>query len=99
MSLRWGASTYIVDFVSSSLLVEEEVAQGGGLSLRLNTRQKLEKVSPAVWITANSRMLCKLIEEKDEFDTVAYPRYTEMMGNWLHTTPGSTLHLADCSPV
>ena len=52
-----GGCLRIVDFVSSSLLVEEEAELGGGVTLKLNTRPKLKKVSPAMWIKANSRIL------------------------------------------
>ena len=79
-----GASTagclHIADFVSSSLFVEEEAELGGGVTLKLNTGPKLETVSPAMWITATSRIGCMIIEGKIDFDTIAYLRYTEMMG-------------------
>ena len=48
---------HIADFVSSSLFVEEEAELGGGVTLKLNTGPKLETVSPAMWITATSRIL------------------------------------------
>ena len=71
---------HIADFVSSSLFVEEEAELGGGVTLKLNTGPKLEKVSPALWITATSRIGCMIIEGKVDFDSIAYLRYTEMMG-------------------
>lgn len=44
----------ITDFVLLSLLVEEEVALGGWVTLKCNPKPKLDKVSSAMWITANS---------------------------------------------
>ena len=50
------------------------------MTLKLNTGPKLEKVSPPLWITATSRIGCMIIEGKVDFDSIAYLRYTEMMG-------------------
>lgn len=75
-----GPCLHIVDFVSSSALVEEEVVLGGGVTLKLNTKPKLEKISPAMWITANSRILRQLKDTVPGFSVDSYARYTEMVG-------------------
>ena len=74
-----GGCHQIVDFVSSSLFAEEEVALGGGVTLKLNPKPKLDKVSPAMWITANSRIMVQMLDESGKnFDVRAYLQYTEM---------------------
>lgn len=70
----------VVDFVSSSLFPDEEVTLGDGVSLKLNSKIKLEKISPAMWITANSRIMSRLLNEDPRFSAQNYLRYTEMIG-------------------
>ena len=69
----------IVDFLSPALVAEEEVALGGGLSIKVNSKPKLDKVSPALWIAANSRIQTTLMQDHS-FDVRAYAKYTEMIG-------------------
>ena len=67
--------------MSSSLFAEEEVALGGEVTLKLNPNPKLDKVSPAMWITANSRIMGQMLYESGKnFDVRAYLQYTEMVG-------------------
>ena len=76
-----GGCHQIVDFVSSSLFAEVEVALGGGVTLKLNPKPKLDKVSPAMWITANSRIMGQMLNESGKnFYVRAYLQYTEMVG-------------------
>jgi hypothetical protein len=70
----------IVDFVPTSQTVEEEVTLAGGVTLKLNSKPKLEKVTPAAWITANARILQQLMNEDQDTDVNAYLAYTEMVG-------------------
>ncbi|XP_070209377.1 uncharacterized protein [Littorina saxatilis] len=69
----------IVDFVPASMAVEEEVTLGGGVTLKLANKPKLEKVSPCHWIVANAKIMAKLMNTVD-FDHEAYLCYTEMVG-------------------
>ena len=46
----------------------------------MNTRPKLEKVSPSAWIVANSRIMTMLMAGGTNVDVAAYMRYTEMVG-------------------
>ena len=76
-----GGCHQIVDFVSSSLFAEVEVALGGGVTLKLNPYPKLDQVSPAMWITANSRIMGQMLNESGKnFYVRAYLQYTEMVG-------------------
>ena len=75
-----GEALRIVDFVSAAMVAEEEVSLGGGISIRLNSRPKLEKVSPSAWIVANARILTTLRSRDPDFDVAAYTKYTEMVG-------------------
>jgi hypothetical protein len=76
-----GMCLRIVDFISTSLVVEEEVTLGGGVTLKMNTKPNLDKVTPAVWIAANARILRRLMETRGpEYDVDAYLTYTEMVG-------------------
>ena len=75
-----GGCHQIVDFVSSSLFAEEEVALGGGVTLMLNPKPKLDKVSPAMWITTNRRIMGQMLDESGKnSDVRAYLPYTEMV--------------------
>lgn len=58
-----GEALKIVVFVSPSLCVEEEVALGGGLTLKLCRKPKLDKVSAAMWISVNCRILRQLMKQ------------------------------------
>jgi hypothetical protein len=70
----------IIDFLPSGVVaVEEEVALGAGLTLKMNSKPKLEKVSPAAWIVANSRIMGHLLADP-KFNAVEYLRYSEMIG-------------------
>lgn len=79
-STTQGTYLRIVDFVSSSLFSDEEVNLMEGVTLKVNSRIKLDKVSPAMWITANSRILQSYMQQSATFDTTGYLRYTEMVG-------------------
>ena len=46
-----------MDFLSPTLLAEGEVALGGGVTLKINSKPKLDKVSPAMWVVANTRIM------------------------------------------
>lgn len=70
----------IVDFISPSLCSEEEVTLAQGVTLKMNSKVKLEKVSPAMWITANSRILKSLLNSNGQFNVKDYLQYTEMIG-------------------
>ena len=49
------------------------------MTLKLNPKPKLDKVSPAMWITANSRIMGQMLDESGKnFDVRAYLQYTEM---------------------
>jgi hypothetical protein len=73
-----GTCYRIVDFVPS-IVGEEEVSIGGGVSLKMTAKPKLDKVSPGLWIAANAKILARLMGDKD-FDVGAYVKYTEMVG-------------------
>ena len=77
-----GEPLRIVDFVPASAMVTEaeEVSLGGGVTIKMNTKPKLEKVSPSAWIVANSRILAALMAKDSTFDVAAYLKYTEMIG-------------------
>jgi hypothetical protein len=75
-----GQCLHIVDFVPSTMLAEEEVTLGGGVTLKVNAKPKLEKVSLGMWITANAKILQKLMDSDKHFDVRAYLQYTEMVG-------------------
>lgn len=48
----------LVEFVPSGTLVrEKEVALKAGITLKLACKPKLEKVYPAMWVVANTRIL------------------------------------------
>ena len=88
-----GGCRQTVDFMLSSLFAEEEVALGGGVTLKLNPKPKVDKVSPAMWITANSRIMVQMIDEsKTNSDVRAYLQYTETVGELVaHYTWKSVL--------
>ena len=69
----------IVDFLSPTLVAEEEVALGGGVTLKINSKPKLEKVSLAMWVVANTRMM-KAMMARPEFCVEQYLTYMEMIG-------------------
>lgn len=54
-------NTYALLTVSSGTLVNEEVALGDNITLKLSCKPKLEKVSPAMWVVANLRILEDLL--------------------------------------
>ena len=74
-----GQCFHIVDFIPATMINEEEVTLGGSVILKVNAKPKLEKVSPGMWISANVKILQKLMED-DDFDVMAYLRYTAMIG-------------------
>ena len=61
-------------------LKEEEWTLGGGVTLKLNSKPKLDKISPGLWIAANARIMEKFIDEDVDFDAASYLRYTQMIG-------------------
>ena len=69
----------IVDFLSPTMLAEEEVALGGGVTLKINSKPKLDKVSPAMWVVANTRIM-KAMMARPKFCVEQYLTYTEMIG-------------------
>ena len=73
------AALKIVDFVPSAMVAEEEVALGGGVTLKLQSKLKLEKVSPALWIPANARIM-RVLMKRPDFELDNYLNYTEMIG-------------------
>ncbi|KAK7096602.1 hypothetical protein V1264_005878 [Littorina saxatilis] len=69
----------VVDFISSAARESEEIDLGGGISLKMaGQKQKLERVSPAMWMAANGRIMAELIKngeldtEESVFDYIAY---------------------------
>jgi hypothetical protein len=71
----------ILDHINSSMLVEEEVSIGGGVTLKVNAKPKLDKISPAMWISANAKILAKLIARGDTaFEVEDYLTYNDMIG-------------------
>jgi hypothetical protein len=76
----------VVDYIPRSQYAEEEVSLGDGLSLRLGSsakRPKLENVTPAQWIIANTRILAEMLSETGHADQAfldAYLIYTIKMG-------------------
>ena len=69
-----GGCRQIANCMLLSLFAEEEVALRGGVTLKLNPKPKVDKVSPVMWITANSRIMVQMIDEsKTNFDVRAYP--------------------------
>ena len=90
-----GGCHQIVDFVSSSLFAEEEVALGGGVTLKLNPKPKLDKVSPAMWITANSRIMGQMLDESGKnFVVWGVPAVHRNGGR-----AGGALHVAVRAPL
>jgi hypothetical protein len=73
-----GEPLRIVDFVPQGLATEEEVALGGGIVLRMDKKIKLEKVSPAMWIVANAKIMAKLVGQGVPMEN--YLQYTTMVG-------------------
>ena len=73
------AALKIVDFVPSAMVAEEEVALGGGVTLKLQSKLKLEKVSPALWIPANATIM-RVLMKRPDFDLDNYLNYIEMIG-------------------
>lgn len=102
--IHQGQCLCTVDFVAPSILVEEEVARGEGSPLKVNGRQKLEKVSPGMWILANSRILTKLLEDKN-FNVKTYMKYTDLIGElatcftWLCQCCYSTMNIINVWPA
>ena len=52
----------VVDVVSSAMVADEEVALGGRVTVKLQSKLKFEKVSPALWILANSGIIRVLMK-------------------------------------
>ena len=74
-----GEAQKLVDFVSSSLCMEEEVTLEGGVTLKLSGKSTLDKVSPAMRISANCRILRRLMNDTPDFNMEEYLQYTEMI--------------------
>jgi hypothetical protein len=77
-----GQCLRVVDFVPTSMLLEDEVSLGGGVSLKINAKPKLEKISPAMWISANAKILTRMVTEDPAFNhnVVEYLAYNDMIG-------------------
>ena len=73
------AALTIVDFVPSAMVAEEEVVPGGGVTLKLQNKPKLEKVSLALWILANATIM-RVLMKRPDFDLDNYLNYIEMIG-------------------
>ena len=90
-----GGCHQIVDFVSSSLFAEEEVALGGGVTLKLHPKPEVDKVSPSMWITASSRIMGQMLDESGKtFDGEGVPAVHRNGGR-----AGGALHVAVCAPL
>ena len=50
------------------------------MTLKLNAKTKLDKVSPAMWLVANTRILKTLVKADTNFNVLQYLAYTEMIG-------------------
>lgn len=78
------AALKVTDFISAAGFEPEEVDLGGGISLKLaGQKPKLEKVSPAMWMAANGRIMAELIERGDlatMHDILDYVAYTVKIG-------------------
>ena len=71
----------IIDFVPNGLITaNEEIDLPGKVTIKFGGKPKLEKVSQAMWTVANTRILKKLRLTITNFDTDAYLKYTEMIG-------------------
>ena len=75
-------SSKIVDFVSPSFVVEDDVVFGSGVSLKINVMPKLHKVSSRMWVVANTCIMKALMARQ-------YLSYTKMIElNWHVDSPG-----------
>ena len=52
---------------------------GGGETLKINSKPKLDKVSPAMWVVANTGIMKAMVARPD-FCVEQYLTYTEMIG-------------------
>ena len=51
------------------------------MTLKLHPKPEVDKVSPAMWITASSRIMGQMLDESGKnFDARAYLQYTETVG-------------------
>ena len=55
------------------------MALGGGATLTINVKPKLDKVSPAMRVLANTRIM-KAMMVRSDFSAEQYLSYTEMIG-------------------
>ena len=69
----------IVDFLSPTLLAEEEVVLRGGVTLKINSKPKLDKVSPAMWVVVNTCIM-KAMKARPDFCAEQFLTYSEMIG-------------------
>ena len=90
-----GQCHHIVDFIPSSMFAEEEVLLGGSVTLKVNAKPKLDKVSPGMWIAANCKILKKLMKDDDKFVVSDYLLYTERIGELATRFTWSSVLLFD----
>ena len=62
----------IRDFVCPTLLAEEEVVLEGGVTLKFNAKTRLDKVSSAMWLVANTRTPKTLMKADTNFNVLQY---------------------------
>lgn len=48
--------------------------------MKFSAKTKLDKVSPAMWLVANTRILKTLMKADTNFNVLQYLAYTEMIG-------------------
>ena len=82
----------MVDFVSS-LLTEDEVVLGGGMTLTFNAKTRLDKVLPTMWLVANTRILKTLMKVDINFNVLQYLAYTD----WPADSPGARYYCSKTS--
>ena len=90
-----GQCHHIVDFIPSSMFAEEEVLLGGSVTLKVNAKPKLDKVSPGMWIAANCKILKRLLKDDDNFVVADYLLYTERIGELATRFTWSSVLLFD----
>ena len=62
--------------VSPTLLAEKEAVLGGGLTLKSNAKTKLDKVLPAKWLVADTRIVKTLMKADTNFNMLQYLAYS-----------------------
>ena len=69
----------IVDFLSLTLSAEEKMILDGGVTLKINTKPKLCKVTPAMWVVGNTRIM-KATMARPDFSAEQCLIYIVMIG-------------------